>query len=132
MKKSIRILEDELDANIKKSDFDKASEVRAEVIELKSKLEKLRKNSSLAEPELVLQPENIADVLSQWTGIPLSKLSGDEESNLVKMEEVLRKSIKGFSFARFGKKQSEVQLASLGNDAGIIGAALLWKNETNI
>ena len=95
IKKSIRLLEDELDANIKKSDFDKASEVRVELIELKSKLEKLRKNSSLSEPELVLQPENIADVLSQWTGIPLSKLSGDEESNLVKMEEVLKKSIIG-------------------------------------
>ena len=55
----------------------------------------MRKNSSLAEPELVLQPENIAEVLSQWTGVPLSKLSGDEESNLVKMEEILKKSIIG-------------------------------------
>ncbi len=40
----------------------------------------------------------------------------------------VRKAIKDYSFARFGKKQTEVQLAKLGNDAGIIGAALLWKN----
>ena len=38
--------------------------------------------------------------------------------------------IKNKSFARFGKNQSTAILAELGNDAGIIGAALLWKNET--
>ncbi len=41
----------------------------------------------------------------------------------------LEKGIEKFSFARFGEKQTKVKLASLGNDAGIIGAALLWKNE---
>ncbi|MFA7637136.1 MAG: type I phosphomannose isomerase catalytic subunit [Monoglobales bacterium] len=41
----------------------------------------------------------------------------------------LEKGIKKYSFARFGKQQTTVRLASLGNDAGIIGAALLWKNE---
>jgi len=41
----------------------------------------------------------------------------------------LRKAISERSFARFGKKQTEVQIARLGNDAGIIGAALLWKNK---
>lgn len=43
----------------------------------------------------------------------------------------VRKAVEKYSFARFGKKQSEVHLARLGNDAGIIGAALLWKNEEN-
>ena len=41
----------------------------------------------------------------------------------------IRKAVKNYSFARFGKKQTEVEIAKLGNDAGIIGAALLWKNE---
>lgn len=41
----------------------------------------------------------------------------------------IEKEIKNKSFARFGKEQSKVGLAMLGNDAGIIGAALLWKNE---
>lgn len=46
-------------------------------------------------------------------------------------EEILtliRKAIKNYSFARFGKKKSVVRIAKLGNDAGIIGAALLWEN----
>ena len=45
-----------------------------------------------------------------------------------KILKPVRKAIKDYSFARFGKKQTEVQIANLGNDAGIIGAALLWKN----
>ena len=45
-----------------------------------------------------------------------------------KILKPVRRAIKNYSFARFGKKQTEVQIAKLGNDAGIIGAALLWKN----
>ena len=41
----------------------------------------------------------------------------------------IKKAIKNYSYARFGKKQTEVQIAQLGNDSGIIGAALLWKND---
>ena len=32
-------------------------------------------------------------------------------------------------YCECGEKQTEVQIARLGNDAGLIGAALLWKNE---
>ena len=42
----------------------------------------------------------------------------------------IAKGIEKYSFARFGVKQTVAELATLGNDAGIIGAALLWKNET--
>lgn len=40
----------------------------------------------------------------------------------------LNKAVDKYSFARFGKEQTKVTRAVLGNDAGIIGAALLWKN----
>lgn len=40
----------------------------------------------------------------------------------------VEKGIKKYAYDRFGKNQTRVQLATLGNDAGIIGAALLWKN----
>lgn len=41
----------------------------------------------------------------------------------------IRQAIKERSFARHGKEQTQVTCATLGNDAGIIGAALLWKNQ---
>ena len=42
--------------------------------------------------------------------------------------EPIQNAIKEKSFARFGKKYTQMKIASLGNDAGIIGAALLWKD----
>ena len=42
--------------------------------------------------------------------------------------EPLQNAIKEKAFARFGKKHTQIKIASLGNDAGIIGAALLWKD----
>ena len=41
----------------------------------------------------------------------------------------VRTAIKKKSFARYGKKQTVAQIAKLANDAGLIGAALLWKND---
>lgn len=48
--------------------------------------------------------------------------------------EPIQNAIKEKAFARFGKKHTEMKIASLGNNAGIIGAALLWKdtNQSNI
>lgn len=40
----------------------------------------------------------------------------------------VRRAVQQKAFSRFGQKQTEVRIAELGNDAGIIGAALLWKN----
>ena len=42
--------------------------------------------------------------------------------------ELIQNAIKENAFARFGKKHTQMKIASLGNDAGIIGAALLWKD----
>jgi len=40
----------------------------------------------------------------------------------------IQQTIEERAFARFGNKHPQVKIASLGNDAGIIGAALLWKD----
>ncbi len=45
-----------------------------------------------------------------------------------KILKPVRTAIKNKSYGRFGKQQTEVQIAKLANDAGLIGAALLWKN----
>ncbi len=41
----------------------------------------------------------------------------------------LNDAIRTKAFARFGNKHTQVNIATLGNDAGIIGAALLWMDE---
>ncbi len=46
--------------------------------------------------------------------------------------ESIQNAIKEKSFARFGKRHTQMKIASLGNDAGIIGAALLWKDNQSV
>lgn len=42
--------------------------------------------------------------------------------------KLIQNTIKEKAFARFGKRHTQMKFASLGNDAYIIGAALLWKD----
>ena len=56
-------------------------------------------------------------------------IGGGVSNSGEKILKPVRKTIKNYSFARFGKKQTEIHIARFGNDAGIIGAALLWKNK---
>ena len=95
IKKQIKFLEEELDNSIKKSDYDTASNNRTRILELKHHLSEVRDNRNFAEPELVLTSENIADVLSLWTGIPLSKLTQGDEANLINMEKSLKQLLIG-------------------------------------
>ena len=45
--------------------------------------------------EDVYKRQDIADVVSQWTGIPVTKLQGDESERLLNMEEILHKRVIG-------------------------------------
>ncbi len=95
IKKSIKYMEDELDKNLKSSDFDKASDCRIRVRELKKRLEDIRNNRNYSEPELILTPENIAEILSSQTGIPVSKITAGEENSLINIEDKLNKTLIG-------------------------------------
>ena len=46
-----------------------------------------------AKPEVTA--EDIAEVVSMWTGIPVAQLGGDETTRLLNMEEALHKRIIG-------------------------------------
>ena len=91
----IKYMEDELDNNLRKSDFDAASECRTKMLELKRLLTEVRENGNSCDPELTLTAEHIADILSLWTGIPLSKLTQGEENALVNMEQTLKYTLIG-------------------------------------
>ena len=52
---------------------------------------KLKKKKSQAE----VTEEDIAEVVSMWTGIPVVQLTGDETARLLHMEEALHKRIIG-------------------------------------
>ena len=44
---------------------------------------------------MTITPDNIADVVSRWTKIPVSKLTETESERLKNMEELLHKRVIG-------------------------------------
>jgi ATP-dependent Clp protease ATP-binding subunit ClpC len=83
----------EKDDAIEQQDFDKAKSLREE--ELKLAEERDRKQAEWRESGEQVLPEigeeEIAEVLSMWTGIPVYKLTEEETEKLIRMEEELHK-----------------------------------------
>ncbi len=63
-------------------------------IELGEQIERLRTGWDRSNSPIV-SAEDIAEVVSMWTGVPLMQLAEEESQRLLKMEEELRKSIIG-------------------------------------
>ncbi len=93
LKKVIR----EKEAKIKTEDYEKAAKLKKLEEELKKKIEeekkKWDKESSSKVP--VVTQDDIAQIVSEWTGIPVTKLVEEEISKLKRMEEHLHKRIVG-------------------------------------
>ena len=91
---------DKLRANkedaVNQEDFEKASKLRDEIAEVKKQLEEI-KNTPTSKPETPAEigEEEIAEVVSKWTGIPITKVTEGETEKLLKLEEVLSSRVKG-------------------------------------
>ena len=78
-------------------DFEKAAEIRDKEKQMKDALEKelnkwrKRKNKDITE----ITEDNIADVISKWTGIPAQKLTEDDNEKLKHLEEKLHERVIG-------------------------------------
>ena len=77
--------------------IDTAAEIAKEQKKLEKKLERRRKKQTeaLQEEHLILTEEQIAEVVSSWTGIPLSRLQEAESERLQKMPDSLKKRVVG-------------------------------------
>ncbi|MCI8488314.1 MAG: ATP-dependent Clp protease ATP-binding subunit [Clostridia bacterium] len=78
-------------------DYKKAGELRDRRKELEAKIERKKldwsKNSERVGDEI--GPEEIAEVVSKWTKIPVTKLTETETQRLVNLEEILHKRVIG-------------------------------------
>ena len=84
-----------------RADLARAAEIRyGEIPDLKKELDikllrlkKLQKSRRILKEEIT--SEDIAEVVSMWTGIPLSKMLEEEREKLAKMEEILQGRVIG-------------------------------------
>ncbi|WP_420644275.1 ATP-dependent Clp protease ATP-binding subunit [Candidatus Leptofilum sp.] len=63
--------------------------------EIQRQLDQLRAGSSEEEKSVSVTAEDIAEVLSMWTGIPIYQFTQEESARLLEMEEELHKHIVG-------------------------------------
>ncbi|MFC3094791.1 ATP-dependent chaperone ClpB [Alteromonas sediminis] len=88
----------DLDIARRASDLNRMSELQyGRIPELELKLERAAENETRETTLLKnkVTDTEIADVLSRWTGIPVSKMLEGEREKLIRMEEVLHKRVVG-------------------------------------
>lgn len=83
---------------VREGNLEKAAELKYSTIpamekELSEEMEKTKSESALLKPEVT--EEDIARVVSSWTGIPLEKMMSEEAKKYLKLEEELRKRVVG-------------------------------------
>jgi len=101
IKKDLESFRAEAETSEVRSDLARAAEIRyGEIPRLKKELEqklarlkKLQKSRRILKEEITA--EDIADVVSRWTGIPVVKMLEEEEKKLSRMEEELHKRVIG-------------------------------------
>ena len=93
----------DLDKAQRQADLARAGELSYGLIpELEKKLEDVEAAGDARENELVdeaVTPENIAHVISRWTGIPIDKMLEGERDKLLRMEDELGHTVVGQSEA---------------------------------
>ncbi len=91
----IREVTKEKEYAIKQQDYEKAASLRDRERELKERFDALRENWNRLIPEKEVTEENVADIVSQWTGIPVSQICKEEKERLLEMEKFVHKMVIG-------------------------------------
>ncbi|RUM28880.1 MAG: ATP-dependent Clp protease ATP-binding subunit [Aquifex sp.] len=90
IKKKIDELDEKIRETAEKGDYEKEAELKIEKIKLEKELKALENQKS---KELVVTWDDVAEVVSEWTGIPVSRLKEEEMEKLLKLEEELHKRV---------------------------------------
>lgn len=89
----IQALSDDIENLLEAGDIDEAAELLKKQRKLETKLDKMKQNNNAK--SVVVDAEDIADVVSVWTKIPVNKLTEQESKRLERLEEELHKRVVG-------------------------------------
>ena len=98
LEEEIESVRKEKEASIEAQEFEKAANLRDKERKLTQKKRELeeklaQRRRTIEQPEI--GEEEIADIVSMWTGIPVFKLTEAESQKLIRMEEELHKRVIG-------------------------------------
>lgn len=90
-------LRQQKEAAIENQDFDEAANLRQEELTLKAKVDEQQKEAEQqsARQKLHTTGEDVAKIVAEWTGVPLTQLKKSESERLVNLEKVLHNRVIG-------------------------------------
>ncbi len=99
MKQAIETARNQADRAEREGNYEKVAELRYGTItqlendleKTKTELDEIQKERSLLKEQV--EAEEIADIVSKWTGIPVSKMLSSERQKLLRLEEELHKRV---------------------------------------
>ncbi|WP_155287485.1 ATP-dependent Clp protease ATP-binding subunit [Lacticaseibacillus zhaodongensis] len=93
----LRKLVEEKEAAIGAQDFENAAQLREQEQDLRAKIatEQAKAPSDGVRKDIVVGEEDVADVVGQWTGIPVTQLTKKESERLLHLEKVLHERVVG-------------------------------------
>ena len=97
LEETVKELSAQKEESVSRGDFTEAALIQKEQAEAKSKLENMKKRfqkkSALGRPAVT--EDDIAEVVSAWTKVPVQKLAESDTDRLKKLESVLHKRVIG-------------------------------------
>ena len=90
-------LRQQKEAAIENQDFDQAANLRQEELTLKAKVDEQQKKAEQQSTRQRLHTtgEDVAKIVAEWTGVPLTQLKKSESERLVNLEKVLHNRVIG-------------------------------------
>ena len=80
---------------VKAGRYEEAAELRCQEVELEDRLQQLRLAWDWRTEGPQVTAEDVAEVVSMWTGIPVASIAQEESERLLHMEEALRRRVVG-------------------------------------
>ena len=90
LKKKIEDLDKEIIKTAESGDYEKEAQLKIEKVNLEKELKALESEKA---KELVVTWDDVAQVVSEWTGIPVTRLKEEEMERLLHLEEELHKRV---------------------------------------
>jgi ATP-dependent Clp protease ATP-binding subunit ClpC len=97
VEEKLELLQKEKEAAVVGQEFEKAAALRDQEQHMRADLEQIKNNWNQRKEleESIVTEEDIAAIVSSWTGVPVKKLREEESERLLHMEDVLHERVIG-------------------------------------
>ena len=95
MERRLRHLEDEEEAAAQRGDYERAAEFRSQAVRLRDEYRREREGLPHRRDDMAVDADDIAGLITSWTGIPVDRLLESEAQRLLHIEDRLHERIVG-------------------------------------